>query len=271
MMYGISMELFLEGSFAHGLKTGDLETRRIWDNIGQYNRFFADNEEFYTNTKSTAPLAIVLDDRSSNVVLLNGLAARNVVYDVLYENGLTSDKLGLYAAVALLTADTVRASALGAIESFVARGGRLLTARAAATLDEAGKARPKPAFFGRKTGQGECLYYEKLPLLDELATVLADTARRSPVQVEAPRGVFYNVLTQDEAPGQSRALVHLLNYTGQRTRSLKVIAQGKFEDVRLFSPDSSRDPARVSFSGPVTKIEISELGTYSLLVLAHSK
>jgi len=40
MIYGISMELVVEGSFAHGLRTGDPETRKIWDAIGQYNRFF---------------------------------------------------------------------------------------------------------------------------------------------------------------------------------------------------------------------------------------
>lgn len=267
MMYGISMELFVEGSFAHGLKTGDPETRRIWDAIGQYNRFFADNEEFYTDTKSLSPLAIVLDDRSSNVALLNGLAARNVAYDMVYENGLTSEALAPYAAIALLTANTVRASTLAAIENYVTRGGKLFAAGAAATMDESGKPRPRPAFFGRKTGQGECVYYEKLPPLDELAATLADSARRSPVQVEAPKGVFYNVLTQRAASGESRVLVHLLNYTGRPARNLKVIARGKFEDVRLLSPDSSRDPAQVTSSGPLTAIEVPELGTYSLLLL----
>jgi hypothetical protein len=269
MMYGISMELFVEGSFAHGLRTGDPETRKTWDAIGQYNRFFADNEEFYTNTKSLAPVAIVLDDRSSNVALLNGLAARNVVYDVLYEKDLTSEMLAPYAAVALLTANTVRARALAAIENFVVRGGRLFAAGAAATLDETGKPRSKPAFFGRKTGQGECVYYETLPSLDKLAETLADSTRRSPVHVEAPKGVYYNVLAQDAGLGQSRVLIHLLNYTGLPTRTLKVTAQGNFEDVRLLSPDSSRDPARATFSGSVTEVEVPELSTYSLLVLAR--
>ena len=269
MMYGISMELFVEGSFAHGLKTGDPETRAIWDAIGQYNRFFADNEEFYTNTKSLAPLAIVLDDRSSNVSLLDGLAARGVVYDVLYESNLTSEDLARYETMAMLTARTVRGRALAAIERSVTRGGKLFAAGDAAALDEAGKPRPKPAFYGRKTGQGECVYYEEMPPLDELAATLAGAARRSPVQVQFPKGVFYNALIQTAALGQSRVLVHLLNYTERPVRNLKVIVQGKFEDIRLLSPDSSREPARVTSSGPATEIEVSELGTYSLLVLAR--
>ncbi len=268
MMYGISMELFVEGSFAHGLKTGNPETRQIWDAIGQYNRFFADQEEFYTDTKSLAPLAIVLDDRSASVTLLDGLAARNVVYDVLYESGLTSEKLAPYSAVALLTANTVRASSLAAIESYVSHGGKLYAAGAAATLDETGKRRPQPAFFGRKTGQGECIYYEKLPTLDELAASLSSSGLHSVVQVEAPKGVFYNALSQSAARGQSRVLIHLLNYTPHPVHNVKVTVKGAADQVRLLSPDSPRDPARVMpSSAGVTEIEVPELGTYSLLVL----
>jgi len=259
MMYGISMELFVEGSFAHGLRTGDPAARRIWEAIGQYNRFFADNEYLYTNTRSLASIAVVLDDRSSSVDLLDGLAARNVVYDVLYENGLTSEKLAPYSTVALLTANSVRASALTALESFVARGGKLFVTGASATSDETGKPRPRPAFFAKG------VYYDKLPSLDTLAAALAGSVRRSPVTLEAPKGVYFNAIAQ----GKSRMLVHLLNYTGRPARGIKVAVQGKFEDVRLLSPDSPRDPAHAFASGTTTEIEVPELGTYSVLVLTQ--
>ncbi len=268
MMYGIAMELFVEGSFANRLKTGDPEARHIWDAIAQYNRFFADHEEFYTGTRSLAPLAIVLDDRSSDVAWLNGLAARNVVYDVLYENDLTSDKLAPYSAVALLTANTVRAKALAAIEGFVAHGGKLFAAGASATLDETGKERPKPGFFGKKTGQGECVYYEKLPSLDDLAAALSSGGLHAAVQVAAPKGVFYNALSQSAAGGQSRVMIHLLNYTTQPARNIKVTVRGAFKKVTLLSPDGPREPARMlTSSGGVTECEVPELGIYCLLVL----
>ena len=102
MMFGISMELFVEGAFAHGLATADPESRRIWNAIWQYNQFFADNQEYFTAGRSMASLAIVLDDRSSDMALLNGLAARKVLYDVIYEHDLTEAKLAPYSAVALL-------------------------------------------------------------------------------------------------------------------------------------------------------------------------
>jgi hypothetical protein len=268
MMYGISMELFVEGAFAHGLRTSDPETVHIWRAIGQYNRFFADNEEYYTGTRSLAPVAVILDDRSSGVELLNGLAARGVVYDVLYEHDVTSDKLAPYSVVALLTAETVRDKALAALSAFVDGGGKLFVAGNAASLDEIGKQRPKPALFERKTGKRECTYYEKLPPLNELAAALSGAIRRCAVKIEAPKGVFYNALGQVSAHGQARVIVHLLNYSAHPARNVKVIAEGKFADVRLLSPDSPRDPARVlASSDGVTEIGVPGLGTYSLLVL----
>jgi len=267
MTYGIAMELSLEDTFQHRLKTGDPETRRIWEAIGQYNRFFADNEELYTNTKSLAPLAIVLDDRSANVGLLNGLSARNVLYDVVYEHDLTPEKLAPYSAIALLTADIVRGTALAAIESFVARGGKVFAAGSSASLDERGGRRAKRASFGCKAVQSECVYYDKLPPIDELAAALSGSGNPRAVQVAAPKGVVYNALSQSAAHGKSRTLVHLLNYTAQPVHNVGITVKGKVEQVSLLSPDSPRQPVqRLPSSSSITEINVPELGTYSLLV-----
>jgi hypothetical protein len=260
MMFGISMELFVEGAFAHGLATGDPATRRIWDAIGRYNRFFADNEEYYTGARSLAKLAIVLDDRSSDVAVLNGLAARNVLYDVVYEHDLTAEKLAPYTAAALLTAQTVRDRALAALELFVARGGKLFAAADAATLDETGRRRARPAVFGRG------IYYEKLPALDGLAATLTAAAGGA-ARVDAPKGVLFNAAKQT-AGGRSRVLVHLLNYARTPARGVKVTVQGKYSGARLLSPDSTRVAVRaLPVPGPGLEVEAPELGTYSLIVL----
>jgi len=258
MMFGISMELFVEGGFAHGLAAGRPETRRIWEAIGQYNRFFADNEEYYVNAKPLAPLAVVLDDRSLDVGLLNGLSARGVVYNVLYEHDLTPQKLAPYAAAALITADTVRDKALAALEGFVNRGGKLFSAGNAGTLDENGRTRPKPALLARGT------YYEKLPGADELAGALASIRGR--VSMEARPGILFHAAQQNT--GRPRLLVHLLNYTASPARGVKLRVQGKFSSARLLSPDSTRTAVRlVPAGGSSVEVEIPELATYSLVVL----
>jgi hypothetical protein len=247
------MELFVEGAFAHGLATKDPATMEIWRAIGAYNSFFADNQEYYTGTESLAPLAIVLDDRSAGVALLNGLAARGVVFDVLYEHDLTAEKLARYSGVALLSAETIRDRALAAVENYVHKGGKLFVAANAAGTDERGNPRPRPALFANAT------YFPKPPSVDEVAAALG-AIRSSVVQVEAPQGVLYNVVAQPEA---GRVLVHLLNYASRPAKNIKVTVPGKFLSARLLSPDSPRAVARVSG----TSIEVPALGTYSLLVL----
>ena len=64
MMFNMATELFVEGRFAYGLWYAEPEILRVWNAIGQYNRFFADNKEYYRGARSLATLAIVLDNRS---------------------------------------------------------------------------------------------------------------------------------------------------------------------------------------------------------------
>jgi hypothetical protein len=267
--FGVAMEVFVEGAVAHGLMTKDPTIMAMWRAIGDYNRFFADNEEYYVDAQSLASLAVVLDDRSAGVAMLNGLAARNVIYDVLYENDLSSDKLEPYAAVVLLTADTVRDRALSALESYVSKGGKLFAAENAATLDEKGRRRPRPAFFGQKLSNGECVYYDRLPALNDLASALRAAERPNAVRVEAPEGVLYNAVVQ---PKTGRVLVHLMNYTLRPTGTFKVTVPGHFENVTLLSPDSPRAPVRVlESSASRTEVAIPSIAIYSVLVLERAR
>ncbi|MGD0774308.1 MAG: hypothetical protein ABSC05_15950 [Candidatus Solibacter sp.] len=249
------------------LTVGEPELSETWRAIGRYNRFFADNEQYYMDTQSLASLAVVIDDRSSNVALLNGLAARGVLYDVLYEHDLTDRTLKSYAAVAVLTAETVRDRALTALENYVRGGGKLVAAANSASLDEAGRKRPKPAFFGQKTGDGQCTYYEHLPALDELAKVLRADSRPPAVQMDARAGILYNPVWQ---PRTGRLLVHLLNYTARPVSGIKLRIPGHCEIAGLLSPDSAREPVRMlGSSREQIELEIPRLDTYSLLVLAN--
>ena len=264
MMFGIASEGFVEGTFANDLFRDDPEAKLIWRAIGRYNRFFADNEGYYVGARSVASLAVILDDSSEGVELLNGLASRNVMYDVLYEHDVTPGKLKPYAVVALLTATTVRDRAVKALEEYLAGGGKVVVAGNVATQDERGSPRPQPSFLRTKTGRGECLYFEKLPPMDELARTLLAADRRPLVSVVAPKGVLYNVVKQ---PKTGRVIVHLLNYTLHPVPSVQVTAQGDFGRVRLLTPDSIREPVRVTaFPGATTEVQVPSLGIYSILV-----
>jgi hypothetical protein len=263
MSFGIGMEVFVEGAFARDLFENDPSALAIWRAIGSYNRFFAEHEQYYTGTKSVAPVAVVLDDRSESVSLLDGLASRHVLFDVIYESDLTAEKLAPYKVVALLTARTVRQRALSALETFVTNGGRIIAAGEAATLDETGQKLAQPEWFGKQTGKGACTYYEQIPSLDDLSKTLCD-AGPGTIQVEVPTGVLYNIVQQ---PATGRVMIHFLNYTLKSSGEIKVVLQKKYARISLLSPDS---PQAVQLSippGESTDMKVPSVRIYSLLVM----
>ena len=155
MSFGIGMEVFVEGGFARDLFENDPKHHghlaRHW-NLQPIS--LPSTSSITRERNPVAPVAVVLDDRSESVSLLDGLAARHVLFDVIYESDLTAEKLAPYKVVALLTARTVRQRALTALDTYVTNGGRILAAGEAATLDENGQQHAQPEWFGKTDGQG---------------------------------------------------------------------------------------------------------------------
>ena len=258
MMYNVANELFIEDRFAQGLWEQEPGIMRTWEAIGRYNRFFDDNQTYYTGAHPVASLAVVLDNRSTGEEILNGLAARNVMYHVLYEHELTPGKLKPYAAVAVLSAGMVRQRALDALESYVAGGGRLFAAADAAVYDETGRRRGRPAWFGQKG-----TYWERVPAADALAETLRAASGKQPVHVKAAPGVLYTV-TRQEAEG--RLIVHLVNYLPHPAGGVTVTADGRYGHIRLLTPDSPREVAAVRTDATAAVVDVPDVRIYSLVV-----
>ncbi len=209
-------------------------------------------------------MAVVLDDRSESVALLNALAAREVLFDVVYERDLSSEKLAPYRAVALLTTQTVHERALSMLENYVASGGRLFAAGDVAAYDEAGRKRSRPAWLGRGEGKGESTYYDQVPPLDELAKTLVEAGGAGTVQVETPSGVCYNLVQQ---PAMGRTLVHLLNYTSTPAGGVRLTLHGKFHSISLVSPDGPEKVQLKVPSGASGELEVPAVKVYSVVIL----
>jgi hypothetical protein len=267
MSFGAANELFVEDSLATALWNRDPEAIALWNAIANYNRFFAANEAYYTDTKSAASLAVVLDDTSRGVDLLNDLAARNVLFDVIYARDLTLRRLSRYSEVAVLTAETVSNKALAALEHYVREGGRLIVAGQSASLDQDGSRRPHPSFFGQRLGKGECVYYEQTPSLEQLAAVLRQHAKSKVPAIDAPAGVVYNVVNQ---PASRREIIHLLNYGPSAAGEIKVQLKKKYRSATLLSPDSGQPTSlTVSRGASGGEITIPSLKIYSMVVLTE--
>lgn len=186
MSFGVTGEMFVEDALAEGLWNHKPRAMAVWRALARYNHFFADHEEFYTCTRWVAPLAVVMDGSSRGVKLLDGLGARNVLFNVIYQRNLTPNLLSQYSEVALLAADRISDKSLAALENYVKAGGKLFVAGRSASLDEEGRVRPEPSFFGREAGKGECVYLERIPPLSKLAE---DLKRQSCLQSRPHQGL----------------------------------------------------------------------------------
>ena len=265
MSFNVAEEMFVEDAFATALWNDAPQAMAVLSAAGKYNRFFANHEEYYVGTHSAAPVAVVLDDSSNGVGLLNGLGARNVLYNVIYERDLAASKLGRYSAVALLTARTVGDGGLAALESYVRNGGKLLVAGNVGSVDERGNTRARPSFFGHNIGKGECTYFDQIPSVDKLAeTLKADEGEKIPV-LDAPAPIVYNVVEQ---PKNGRFIVHLLNYGATPVENFKLVLHQKYRSAMLLSPDmpnSLQLSQRPANDG--SEIVVPKLGIYAVLVL----
>ncbi|HLJ17237.1 MAG TPA: glycoside hydrolase family 66 protein [Bryobacteraceae bacterium] len=262
MAFGIALEEYVEGRPAHQLITNDPAATATWRGVGKYNRFFTAHEDLYTNAHSIAPLAVILDDRSEGVPLLDGLAARHVLFNTIYERDVTPKLLSSYKAAALLTAQFVRDSALSALEQFARNGGQLIVSGDSARFDEKGVSRQRPSFFSGHVGSGTATYFERLPSIDELAAALRTASGAAPVRFEAPPSILYNVTEQGK-----RRLVHVLNYTLQPIEHLDLQVDGDYKSARLLSPDSGASFEHMAFRGATVEPRIPRLDIYSVIVL----
>jgi hypothetical protein len=268
MSFGIALEQFVEGRPAHDLSTGLPTAVAVWQAVGEYNQFFAEHEDLYTGARSSAPLAIVLDDRSEGIPLLDGLASRRVPFEILYERDITPQTLSRYKAVALLTAKTVRDSALVALEQFIQAGGQLLAAQDAGTLSEDGKSRQRPSFFSGQLGRGAATLVESNLSVDQLAKTLLNISGDPLVSLDLPAGVLYNITEQ---PREKRIIVHLLNYGTEPLPMVKLEVHGQYHSAYLVSPDKDTRLVTPHDSDATrTTLQVEHPGIYSVIVLTAS-
>jgi hypothetical protein len=265
MMFSVSNELFVDLRFANNLYRAEPAAMEAWKAIGQYYGFMADKADYYRGATSVATLAMILDNRSGGQATMNGLASRNVLYNVLYEHELTAEKLKPYAAVVLLSADTVHDRALASLDEYVTAGGKLVVIGAAATIDENGKARLRPDWFGKEHGKGETKYLENTTPIDDFAKTLLAMDRPPLAKLQAPKGVLYNITRQAD---KNRLLVHVLNYLPNPVEKIVVTVAGRHDRVQLLTPDEPSEPLRILRSTDAeTEIEIPRVKIYSVLAI----
>ena len=268
LMFNSAYEPSVEIRFAEGLWNNKPEAEEAWQAIAQYNEFAKENEEYFIGAQTKAIIAIVLDDLTDGVEILNGLAGRNLQYVILYEHQVDCAILTSYKVVALLTAKRVRDSALAALRMFVERGGKLFIAGESASLDEKGRPRVRPSWMGTNFGMGESTIWDVVPDVDVLAHYLSAADTNPAFQISTPSQVLYSIAEQRE---KGRTLIHFVNYSPISAGRCTVITDAQPRSIRVISPDGAAGEKSITLdkSGRM-KVAIQSIVIYSILVLENS-
>jgi hypothetical protein len=101
-------EQYHESTTLRDLFSGQDAARQNWDAVAQYNSFLQKYAQFYAEPRSIAGVAVVVDTKVSDIAFLNALAARNWIYDVVFEEDATSENLARYSIVIAAPSVAVR-------------------------------------------------------------------------------------------------------------------------------------------------------------------
>jgi hypothetical protein len=78
-------EQYHESTALRELYFGEDSAIANWDVVAQYNAFFQKYAEFYRQPISLADVAVIVDSAVMDIAVLDALAARNLIYDVVFE------------------------------------------------------------------------------------------------------------------------------------------------------------------------------------------
>lgn len=101
-------EQYHESTTLRDLLSGEQAATQNWDAVAQYNSFLQSQSEFYENPESLAGVAVIIDTNVSDIPFLNSLAARNLIYDVVFEEDVASENLARYSIVIAAPSVTAR-------------------------------------------------------------------------------------------------------------------------------------------------------------------
>jgi hypothetical protein len=92
-------EQYHESTALRQLFYGEEPAIENWDAVAQYNAFFQKYAQFYQEPTSLAGVAVIVDSAATDIGFLDELAARNLIYDVVFEQDANPETLARYPIV----------------------------------------------------------------------------------------------------------------------------------------------------------------------------
>lgn len=92
-------EQYHESATLRALFFGEATAIENWDAVAQYNTFLQNYAQFYQQPISVAGMAVIVDPAVTDIAFLDQLAARNLIYDVVFEQDANPQDLERYRIV----------------------------------------------------------------------------------------------------------------------------------------------------------------------------
>jgi hypothetical protein len=298
--FGAIYTLYLEGGFLKGVYWEEPWAVATLKAVGDYNLFFKQNEQHYGDLKSLAKVGILVDESPrihkmlpparidfsdqksySGGGILDALANKSVIYDILFEQDVDLRALSAYEVVIAPDTQNMRDSAADAVLQYVKTGGIFIASQQTSFCDADGEKRPEPALSGlfalkspagttqkvvSQFGRGESIYYPGVPDIDDVVQEIKRRAGEPLVQVSAPESVRYNAVGYQS---RHEIAVHLLNYSQSAVEDINIRIKGNIKAVEILSPDDlQRGSASLTVNAGYTEFVVPNLLVYDLIV-AH--
>jgi hypothetical protein len=271
--FGAAQARDMEGPFDERLIAGDPPALASWNAIGEINRFLKAHEELYVGARNVAPLVVLLPGQypfgfawdEETHPIFDFLTQHNILYDIKVADKVSEKDLASYRALMAPFYASLSSDQQAMIQHYQAAGGKVYAVADSAELGTLKAASSSVATLNS-------LSSDAAAQKDVLGKIASLTADGTSVTLAGPGYVLANVT---EVEGNSRIVLHLLNYASRPATNVRVRLTLDSRFVHLqghkptgTSPESdSLQLANVTWKGRNLEFMLPSLDTYAVVCL----
>jgi hypothetical protein len=257
------------GLFNNWISQEDEIAMKAWKDICEYNGFFAEKEELFTNVSTVSKIGILVpplipsfEASVRRVPLYNALVEMNIMYDVLLLPRIIPSMLAKYDIIIVPDLPWVEKDQLDALIAYKKNGGKLYVMGSQKKLQDIASIY-SPAYLCHETATEKV----RMEFIENLDKILPNRI----VKLGKSEYVMVNIVKKR---GTNQVIIHFLNYldmVGELKVSLNldgVVDTINQERINFYSPDHVENKLNlIEVNGNNIGFTISDLKIYDIVVI----
>ena len=242
---------------------------KVWKDICEYNGFFDEQEELFTDVSTVSKIGILVpplipsfEASVRRVPLYNAMVEMNIMYDVLLLPRITPSMLANYEVIIVPDLPWVEEDQLKALKSYKENGGKIYVMGSQKNLQDMASIY-SPAYICHETATEKV----RMEFIDNLGKLLPNRM----LKLGKSEYVMANIVKKR---GTERVIIHFLNYldkVGELKVSLNlegVVDTINKEKINFYSPDHAENKLKsIEVNGNNIEFTISDLEVYDMVVI----